>query len=136
MKVRKAKSFNREDFEADYADLAEKIGEYLNNFTLDVGKIFEKQISFDNLNQDLITFKVTSNGTAQIETQQIKRNSSKKIIGTSIIRILTLKGSNPTTAPFLIWDYNEKYPELITVTSILGLSNNSEYEITAILHGE
>lgn len=136
MRVRKAKTFNREDFKTENADFAEKIGEYINNFTLDVGKAFEKQISWDNLNQDYAKIQISTKSDGSIEQEQLKRNSGKKIVGIQVIHVRTIQGSDITSTPFIVWEYNERYPELININKIFGLSASSKYEISIIVYGE
>lgn len=134
MKIRKATKLNKEDFGKDEQTLIEKLGNHLNIFNEDVFKAFDKKISIvDNLNQEILKFRVTTDGASNLTQSVKKKTSISPLSGISVIRSDIVTGSAITASPYLVWTVSDS---LITITKIFGLAPSSTYDITILILGE
>lgn len=135
MKLNSIKRIATEDFENKDRALVQKLAFALNPFLEQITAIFNKNIDFDNLNQEVINFTgiVDASGVPTTQTQ-IKTSLKTRIQGMICIRVQTLERDNAliTTAPFVNFSTEGN---LITIESITGIPANKRHSITVILIG-
>lgn len=121
-----------EDFEPDDQNVAGKIAEVYNPFIDEVYNAFNKQIDYNNLQRQLVTFEVTTN--AQGKISPIKFSYSLLTInGMSTVNVtnLTNSASYLSTAPFC--QFTLLSNGLGQITNITGLAASTKYRITVEL---
>lgn len=135
MKVGNLKRMVVEDFDKDDQPVAEKIAFVYNPMAEQVSQAFNKNIDFDNLNQEVITFDVelTDAGTPKAKLE-LKNNLRTKPRGLIVIRAenLTLDGTFPTATPFITFGYTGTNLDIKHISAIPG---NKRYRLTAISIG-
>ncbi len=125
-----------EDFSDDDRELAEKIGSPYNSFADDVYKQVNGNLTFANLDRQLVTLEVRIDGSgAVINKPQIKLTLNSKITGTKVINATNLDSSTtyPTACPFVNYDIGNQ--NLITIKNVSGLQPNSRYNLTLEIIG-
>ena len=135
MKLNNLKRIAKEEFPNDSQNIIEKLAFLLNPYLEQVNNAFNKNIDFDNLNQELLTIEVTlnANGVPLVQTE-IKSNLKTKINGLQVIRALNLTndGTFPTGAPFITFDLNGS---TISIKHVTGIPANKKYQLTVISIG-
>lgn len=133
-KVNNIKRIIAEDFPQENQELVKQLSTSLNPLLEQITSAFNKNIDFDNLNQEVTTFEVMVDAFGvPISELQIKVTLRTRFKGSSIISAQNLTdGVLLTGAPFINY-------ELITsgfkVNQITGLVANKKYRISAILIG-
>lgn len=124
-----------EEFAAEDRPLIEKIAFPINSFFEQVRNALNKNIDFNNLNQEIIKLDVIveSNGVPNTLTR-FKSNLKTGVQG--LICIAAINRSNastrPTGAPFITFAQNEN---LVTIQHITGLQSGEKYGLTLISIG-
>ena len=135
MKLNNIKRIRSEDFSQDDYELVSKLSFALNPFLEQISTIFNKNIDFDNLNQEVInlTVEVDANGSPKTQTQ-IKSNLKSKVRGMVCIRAQNLEndGTYPTNTPFITFN---QASNLLTVLNVTGIPANKRYALTLIAIG-
>lgn len=135
MKLNNIKRIITEDFPKDDRVLVEKLSFALNPFLEQISTIFNKNVDFDNLNQEVLTFTIQldSNGIPKTQTQ-IKTSLKTKIRGILVIKLTNLENDStfPTGAPFITYSVAA---DLITIQHVTGIPANKRYTISAIAIG-
>ncbi len=115
------RQIKKEDYDKDNQKLIDQLGFPLNNFMQQVISVLKNGIDFNNLNQQLVSFTASVDGTGKPTTSvQFQNNLPTKLVG--IICISAVNTSSPTrfpeATPFISYTTNNN---LITVTNITGL---------------
>lgn len=124
-----------EDFDEKDRDLVEKLGGIYNPFVNDVYKQVNSNLTFDNLDRQLVTFEIKIDGSgAVLNKPQIKLKINSKISGIKVINAVNLDNSTtyPTSCPFISYEVGQG---LITIKNITGLQANSRYSLVAEIIG-
>lgn len=124
----------KEDFPSDQQQMIEKIGFVINIFMEQVVRVLNKNIDFDNLNQEIKDITVSVDGTGKpIQVLQIKTSLSKP---KGIICIKADNSTNstiyPTGAVQLNYTLNG---DIITVNNITGLQASQKYALKILIIG-
>lgn len=135
MRLNNIKRIIKEDFAQEDRVLIEKLAFALNPFLEQISMIFNKNIDFDNLNQEIInvTIELDANGVPKTTTQ-IRSTLKTKIRGIQVINAANLEndGTFPTAGPFITYSINGN---LITIQHVTGIPANKRYNLSAILIG-
>ena len=124
-----------EDFDKDDREIAEKIAGIFNGFSDDVYRQVNGNLTFENLDRQLVTLEVRIDGDGKVLNKpQIKLTLVSRISGVKVINARNLESSTtyPTSCPFVSYEVGEK---LITIRNVTGLQNNSRYELTLEIIG-
>lgn len=135
MKLNNIKRIIKEDFAKDDREFVDKLSFVLNPFLEQIANIFNKNIDFDNLNQEVITFTVDldTNGLPKTQTQ-VKITLKTRIKGLVVINALNLTndGTFPSGCPFITYSISG---DLLTVQHVTGLPANKRYNLSAVVIG-
>jgi len=137
MKIDNVRRIIVEDFKRDDQDTVAKLAGVLNHFMEQVTEVMTQRVDFQNLNQEIVTIKVTVDGSG-VPTLTTKFSSSlNRAQGAVVInaRNLTTATNTPTGTPFMTFTPLSA-SNLYQLNKITGLQASEEYEIKAILIGE
>jgi hypothetical protein len=135
MKLNNIKRIIEEDFPQDDRLLIRKLSFSLNPFLEQISTLFNKNIDFDNLNQEFITVTVELNAAGIPKTQiDIKTTLKTRIKGCHCInsRNLTNDGTFPSGNPFISFTPTGN---LLRINHVAGLPADKKYELSVILIG-
>lgn len=127
---------NKEDFQKDDQDMADKLAFPLNSFMEQTRAAFDHAIDFSNLNQELIVLTVTvDDAGVPVQRTQYKSNLQSNVAGTICINSVnqTTLGNYPLATPFLSVTQNAN---IVTVLNIRGLTPNERYQLTILSIGK
>lgn len=126
------KRITKEDFPEKYRDLIEKLAFPINSFHEQVRSVLNKNVNFENLNQELKTLNFTTNENSQpINALTFNSGLSTRVQGMIITRIVITSDNTAfaETQPVISWTQNEK---LITINNISNLEPETQYSITVL----
>lgn len=133
MKLSQLTRIVEEDFPQESRDIIQKLARALNPFLEQISQAMTKNIDYDNLNRELITFTVTvdSNGVP-IGTNELKHNLKTKPKGFLCISARNVSGNigYPTGTPFVSFDFTQNDNSVIKVNNVSGLPTNVKFELT------
>lgn len=135
MKLNNIKRLVKEDFSKDDRELIDKLSFALNPFLEQIGTIFNKNVDFDNLNQEIVNIPVEVDSLGVPKTQTVVKTTLKtKIKGAYIIRADNLEndGTFPSGAPFITYSFSGN---IITVLHVTGLPANKRYSLNTVFIG-
>lgn len=134
-KINSLKRVIKEDFEEKDRGFVERFATIYNPLIDQLITVFDKQVTFDNLNQDKksLEITVTADGSP-INSTAFKTGLKTKTIGLTCIRVevLTGGGANPTGTPLVSFSEDSG---LITITNITNLAANTRYRLTLLQIG-
>jgi len=128
------KRLNKEDFAAADRDMIDRLAYILNPFMEKVLSAFNKNIDFNNLNQEIVTFtvKVDATGKPVVKTS-IKYSLKTKLNGLTVIFAQNQTDSAlVTSSPFITFAQDGTS---LNISNITGLPANKTFSITVILIG-
>lgn len=134
-KINTLKRIIKEDFDEKDRTFVERFAAIYNPFIDQLITLFDKQVNFDNLNQDYKSLEVTlAAGGAPINTTAFKTNLKSKTLGLVCIRaeVLTGGGALPTGTPLISFSEDSG---LITITNVTNLAANTRYRLTLLQIG-
>lgn len=132
MKFTNLKRIILEDYPAEQRESWGRWGSTWNSFIDQFSQLVNNGIDFNNLNQEIksVTFTTGSNGQP-LGGLTIKTTLKSNING---LIVASIKPANPQTivtqAPFLNYSQNE---QLITISNISGLANETKYTMTILI---
>lgn len=135
MKLNDIKRLTTDDFPKDESALISKLAFALNPFLEQISTMFNKNIDFDNLNQEVITFTVEVDSVGLPKTLTDIRSTLKtKVRGITCIRAVNLEndGTYPISCPFITFT---TLGSLIRVQQVSGIPANKRYSLTVITIG-
>lgn len=138
MKVSNIKRIVVEDFPSDQQQLVSGLGTALNPMLEQLSQVFDKNIDFDNLNQQLVTMtmKVNASGIPEAGYNQFTHGLSSRPKGIICISARPIDGTSfPTSAPFVSFGYAGGSYQQIVIQHISGLQSTATYEIVMIVIG-
>lgn len=132
-KIPDLKRITKEDFPEQYRDLIEKLAFPLNSHMEQVRNLFNKNITFDNLAQDITTLSVQTGANGQpinkIEFKSTLNDRVKGLIPISA-NITSNNTSFVTQMPFISFTQDVN---IVRITNIAGLSPETTYELTLLV---
>lgn len=133
--------FRVEDFEEQFRDLIDTLAGELNAFNNDVYNQLNGNITFDNLDRQLVpnlVVQMDASG-AVINKPQVKLTLKSKISGISVINAQNNTNVEvyPTSHPFISFTVgtDKGTDKIITIKNITGLQANSKYTLTVEIIG-
>jgi hypothetical protein len=135
MKLNNFKRLIVEEFPQETQPTVEKLSFALNPFLEQVVNAFNKNIDFDNLNQEVIEFTVTVDANGRPTTQTELRSSLRtKVRGYIVIRAQSEdpNGPLPLSTPLISFSQNESG---VRITGVTGLPANNKFRLTVISIG-
>jgi hypothetical protein len=134
MRVSNYKRINKDDFEPQLQDAIEKIAFCVNPFAEQVIQAFNKNIGFDNLNQEIVSFEVEVDANGKPKNRlDVKSNLNSKVNGYLIIRVESINHNDtPNAVPLIYFTTPESG---VTIQMVKGLPANKKFRITAIAIG-
>lgn len=134
MKFNGFKKLVKEDFDSKDQALIEKLAFVFNPLIEQLVQAFNKNVDFDNLNQEIIYLNTKVNATGvPILGTDVKTTLKTRLKGIQCISALNLTDTLPPAgAPFVTYTVSSN---LIKITNITGLLPNKDYQLTLILIG-
>lgn len=134
-RVNNLKRITVEEFAEEDQEMAGKLAGALNPFLEQVSNAFNKNIDFDNLNQEIVQFEVTV-GSTGIPTSptEVRVNLKTRPRGLQVIRADNLSGtaSFPTATPFITYDFSGSN---IRILHVAGLPAGRKYNLSVLVLG-
>lgn len=134
MKLSKFKRLVAEDFPTEVREVINKIAFSYNSSMEQIDTALSGNLDFDNLNQAKVSFKVKVDASGvPVEKVQLISPLKSSIKGAICIDIQNLTDTSLlTSAPYVAFTRNSG---VLTITQVLGLQVNKEYNVTVILIG-
>lgn len=133
-KLNNVRRINPQDFSVDNQQDIERLGYILNSFMQEVVDMANKNVDFENLNQNFISFQieVDSNGKP-IGTSKINVNKVNPQ-GIQVVRAINTTNAAllSDTPPFIY--YTPNGTNLVTVDKIVGLLPNNKYQLSIVVY--
>lgn len=133
-KVTNLKRINKEDFPVEDHEFVGKLAFILNPFFEQIVTAFNKNIDFDNLNQEFIFFEteVDDKGKPK-KDREIKTLLRSRPRGIMCVSANNLTDNTPVTgAPFISYTINNN---VISIQNITGLPANKRFRLSLIIIG-
>ena len=134
MRINGSFQIKSEDYDDEYQQLIDQLGQILNPFMQEVSELSDERIDFENRVEvkKNITITVDSNGKPTLN-DKISTDKSK-VNGTQVVRAynLTNLSNYATSQPFI--SYTELGGGVIRVDNISGLVANNKYRLTVIFY--
>jgi len=132
-RLNNVRRINSQDFDPELQETIEKLGYILNSFMQEVVDMSNKNINFDNLDQNLITLNI------EVDTLGKPIGVNKINVGKSNPKgILVIRAINTSNAanisndtPFIYFTPNGT--NLVTIDKIVGLIPNNTYNLTIVI---
>lgn len=137
MKLPNIKRIVVEDFKEEDRDTVERLSYILNEFMQNVQTLTNKRIDFDNLNRELVTFRVITNASGvpisdlTLTTTFVATAHGGKVLS---VRNLTNSSALLSSAPFV--DFYSTKNNQFRIKQITGLITGNQYEITLEIVGK
>lgn len=134
-KVNNIKRLTKEGVEEDYHQLIDTLSYSLNPLIEQIIGAFDKNINFDNINQELLIFEAEVNASGVPKnTLNIKTNLKTRINGCFVINISNLTNANALLigSPFVSYSL---ITNGIVVNQITGLIPDNKYRISIVVIG-
>lgn len=133
MKLSQLTRIVEEDFPQESRDVIQRLARALNPFLEQISQAMTKNIDYDNLNRELITYTVSVDSSGKpIENKELKHNLKTKPKGLVCLSARNSAGTGayPTSAPFVSYDFSSNDYTVIKVNNISGLPANVKFELT------
>lgn len=133
-KVNNIKRLVKEDFPQQYQDLIDKVAFVYNPLAEQIIYAFNKNIDFDNLNQEFLTITVKVDGSGvPVNNSEIKTSLKTRVKGLEVIRAdNTTDNATLTGAPFIVFTVKNN---IITISQVTGLVPDKDYSVGVIIYG-
>ena len=134
MRVSNYKRIAKEDFDPEMQDAIEKLASSINPFADQIIQAFNKNIGFENLNQEVVTFDVQVDANGKPKTRVDVRSGLRgRVQGYLVIRVEPINHSDtPNGVPLIYFTSGDSG---ITIQAVKGLPLNKQFRITAIAIG-
>lgn len=125
-----------EDFPQEDRNTISKLAVVINHFMENVYNVLDKNVDFDNLNQELVDLTITVDASG-VPTKTTKLSTAKirNPQGILVIRAInkTNRSNYPTSAPFV--SYTPLGGNLQKINNISGLQADEEYQLRLLVIG-
>ena len=129
-KISQPSRLRTEDFPQEQQPLIQKLAPGINEFQDQVTDLINNgKLDFDNLNRQKHDFDVFTDATGKIQGAiPLKLKLKTKPYGIHIVRVLNVNdpGTLPDYLPLIAFTFND---EILTITSIKGLTNGAKYRL-------
>lgn len=135
MKLSNFTRINQEDYPSESQPTIEVLAGSLNPFLERVSEAFNKNIDFDNMNQEVTTFEVELRATGIPKAAtELRCNLRTKPRGFQTIRVenVSLNGQFPVATPFVTFGIKDNN---LVIQHIAGLPADTKFRITGIIIG-
>ena len=137
MKIDNVRRIIVEDFPAEDQETVAKLSSVLNHFMEQVAEILTQRVDFQNLNQEVVTIKVTVDASGiPVFTTKFASTHINRAIGAVIIKAANLDTPSNIVTGTPLMGFEPLTTNLYKLNYITNLQANEEYQITAILIGE
>jgi hypothetical protein len=122
-----------EDFQKEDQPLVKKLAFVINSFHEQVRSALNKNINYENLDQEIKTLTFTTGGNSQpLNPINFTASISSRVQGIIIVRNIITSNNTlfPSTKPEISWSQNN---QIVTITNISGLLPNTGYQLTLLL---
>lgn len=127
MKLQGLKRIERNDFPSEFKDVIERIGYAFNSFAEEVIDGFNNgRISMENLNRNIVTFKVEVSGAGVPVDDLIIQPNVSNLQGFSVINVSS-DNAVPNACPFIT--YNKMNSGAVRITHIAGLPSGTSFTV-------
>lgn len=135
MQIDNVKRILAEDFDKDHQETVEKLANILNYFMEQVSNAVNGNISFDNLNQRLITVETTVDDNGTPLSGATFASNLKNASGCVVIAAKNVTNGSvyPTSCPFV--SFSPASSGTFKINNIKGLQVGNKYRLTIILIG-
>ena len=134
MKFQTLKRLVAEDFDPQWQALIQRIGFIYNPMVDQLNTSFNKNIDFNNLNQQVVTLTATVDSSGvPIGGLKVLSTLTTSVQGTICINAVNQTDSTPLTGGISI--SFTRVDKLLTITQITGLPANKKFNLTVILIG-
>ena len=135
MQITDLKHLVIEDFATEDQGLINKLAFIFNPMIDQLQTVFNKNIDFDNLNQQVLNFDVTVDAKGNpTSSLQLSYNLNTKLEGLQVIRAVAYtNGIYVTSCPFISYTGNSNGN--INVNNISGLPANQKFNLQVIVIG-
>jgi hypothetical protein len=134
-KVNNIKRLTKEGFDEEYHQLVDTLSYSLNPLIDQIVNAFNKNINFDNINQELVSIEATVNASGVPKSElNIKSALKTRINGCVVVNIVNLTNSTAllTGSPFINYDLATNG---IIIKQITGLISDNKYRVSFVLIG-
>lgn len=121
-----------EDFRSEDRPLVKKLAFIINSFHEQVRSALNKNIDFENLNQEVRTLSFTTGEDGQpLNTLSFRSNMNSRVQGMLTVRTVITSNNTAFQAqkPEISWSQDGN---LVTLTFIGGLAANTGYQLTIL----
>lgn len=121
-----------EDFSQEDRPLVKKLAFIINSFHEQVRSALNKNIDFENLNQEIKTINFTTGDNGQpLNTLNFKSLLSSRVTGMLVVRSIITSNNTAFQAvkPEISWSQDAG---LVSITFIGGLAPNTSYQLTIL----
>ena len=124
-----------EDFDEENRQLVAKLGSNLNQFMEQVYEAFQGNIDFSNVNEELIDYDVTVNGSGTPTTTNKFKSDLFRLQGVQVVRATNIStvGTYPTSCPFI--SFTPEGGGIYRVDNITGLNSGDRWRLKLRLIG-
>ena len=123
----------KEDYDEKYHDLIDKLAFVLNSFMEQVNTEMNGNLDFENLSQDIVTFKVAVDSDGVPTTTDQIRSSVANPQGILVIKVVDIDNPDDFDAlPFIHFTAGTS-SQVIKIKVINGLIEDRPYNITAVV---
>lgn len=132
MKLSQLTRIVEEDFSQEERNLIQKLARALNPFLEQISQAMTKNIDYDNLNRELLTYTVTVGSDGKpTDSKELKHNLKTKPKGFNCISARNLSGNSliPSGTPFVMFEFKGSDYSVITVNAVCGLPANTKFEL-------
>jgi len=130
------KRIRKEDFDEKNQPMIERLAYSINTFMDQVIFLLNKNVDFQNLNQQIITYNITINSSGNlVNPPNIRTSLKSKPAGVICISATNVNNPSifPTSQPFVsIGIINNS---TVSIENISGLQSDSAYQLTLLIIG-
>ena len=126
----------KEDYDPIYRDLIDRLGFILNSFMEQTTTEMNGKLDFTNLNQDIITFRVSIDSSGVPIGSGLLRTTTIGVQGLQVVKAVNIDNSTvfPTGTPFISF-VASPVVNVLKMTNITGLKASDKWEITVVAVG-
>lgn len=131
-KVPDLKRITTEDFSAEDRPLVQKLAFIINSFHEQVRSVLNKNIDFQNLDQELRVLRFTTGENGQpLNALSFRSLMKSRVNGVLVVRAIITTNNTLDQSVLPIVNYSQN-GNSITISSIGGLNPNTGYELTIL----
>lgn len=136
-KLDNVKRIVKEDYDPEFHGLIDKLAYVLNAFMEQTTTQMNGNLDFDNLKQDVVTYRVTVDSSGVPTTNNLLRTGITNPRGFRIIRAVSVENPTtvfPTAQPFITSSPGTG-GQVVKILHIAGLQANVSFNLTVVAEG-